>query len=60
MNNKIVNELNENDLIVLARLLKLYSCISNNYKDNKFDEINTVDNIRNKIINLIEKNTEYK
>ena len=37
MNNKIVNELNENDLIELARLLKLYSCISNNYKDNKFD-----------------------
>jgi len=60
MNTKILNELNVNDLIELASLLKLYSCISNTYKDNKFDEFNTVDNIRNKIINLIEKNTEYK
>ena len=44
------------DLIKLVSILKLYSLISDDYKLNRFNEIETINDLRNKLLNSIELN----
>ena len=44
------------DLIKLVSILKLYSLISNDYKLNRFNEVETINDLRNKLLDEIDIN----
>ena len=44
------------DLIKLISILKLYSLISNDYKLNRFNEVETINDLRNKLLSDIDIN----
>ena len=44
------------DLIKLISILKLYSLISKDYKLNKFNEVETINDLRNKLLDEIDIN----
>ena len=44
------------DLIKLVSILKLYSLISNDYKLNRFNEVETINDLRNKLLDEININ----
>ena len=44
------------DLIKLVSILKLYSLISKDYKLNRFNEVETINDLRNKLLDEIDIN----
>ncbi len=44
------------DLMQLISILKLYSLISNDYKLNRFNEVETINDLRNKLLDEININ----
>ena len=48
------------DLIKLVSILKLYSLISDDYKLNRFNEVETINDLRNKLLDSIEINEKIK
>ena len=44
------------DLMQLISILKLYALISNDYKLNRFNEVETINDLRNKLLDEININ----
>ena len=55
---KIINDLNDNDLNEIVKILKTYMLISKNYQENRFKDTEIADNLRNKISDIIDRNIE--